>query len=162
MPFEVDLSAPIEGEWFSFQDSHFDQAAGEWIFDPPATDARVRVRRTEAFWRERNAKRERVAEHVFNPKSRSMERISYLKEQTVSETQADVDDAMDFAITGLENFKDKGSGKVIECTRENKLTLMKYPPFDRFVGRCLRLLEGAEAKQKEESEKNSLKPQSGQ
>ena len=153
--FEVDLSAQVEGEWFRFQDSHFDQAAGEWVFDPPATDARVRVRRTEAFWKEKNAKRERVAEHVLNPQTRGMERISYLKEQTVAESQRDTDDAVDYAITGLENFKDKKSKTVIECTRENKLALTKIPAFDRFVGRCLRLLEGAEAKQKEESEKNS-------
>ncbi|MCK9597708.1 MAG: hypothetical protein M0R06_01630 [Sphaerochaeta sp.] len=152
--FEVDLSAQTEGEWFQFQDSHFDQVKGEWIFDPPATDARVRVRRTDTFWRERSAKRERVAEHVYNPKTRSMERISYLKEQTISEQQADVDDAMDYSITGLENFKDKNSGKVLECTRDVKLALMRVPAFDRFIGRCIRLLEGVEAKQKEESEKN--------
>ncbi|MFH2076784.1 MAG: hypothetical protein ABIJ57_15830 [Pseudomonadota bacterium] len=151
---EVDLTAQAEGEWFAFQDSHFDQAAGEWAFDPPATDARVRVRRTDAFWRTRNAKRERIAEHVFNPKTRSMERISYFKEQTVAEAQSDVDDAMDYAITGLENFKDKASGAVLECKRETKLALMRIPAFDRFMGRCLRLLEGAEVKAKEDAEKN--------
>lgn len=152
--FEVDLSAQAEGEWFQFQDSHFDQIRGEWVFDPPATDARVRVRRTEAFWRDRNAKRERVSEHVYNPKSRGMERISYLKEQSVSEAQTSLDDAMDYAITGLENFKDKGSGKVIECNRNNKLALLRIPSFDRFLGRCLRLLEGADKQQQEEAEKN--------
>ena len=152
--FEVDLSAQVEGEWFQFQDSHFDQAAGEWVFDAPATDARVRVRRTDAFWKERNAKRERIAEHVLNTKTRQMERISYLKEQTVAEAQASLDDAMDYAITGLEAFKDKSSGQVIECNRENKLALMRVPAFDRFIGRCLRLLEGAEIAQKEAAEKN--------
>lgn len=152
--FEVDLSAQAEGEWFQFQDSHFDQTKGEWVFDPPTSDARVRVRRTESYWREKNAKRERVAEHVFNPKSRAMERISYLKEQTVAEAQADVDGAWDYAITGLENFRAKGSDGEIECTRDNKLTLMRIPAFDRFIGRCFRLLEGAEAQKKEEAEKN--------
>lgn len=160
--FEVDLGAQAEGEWFQFQDSHFDQAVGEWVYDPPATDARVRVRRTDPFWKERGAKRERIAEYVHNPKTRSMERISYLKEQTVAEAQQDTDDAIDYAITGLENFKDKRSGKVLVCDRETKLALVRIPAFDRFIGRCLRLLEGAEAKQQEESEKNSLRPQSGQ
>ncbi len=152
--FEVDLTAQADGEWFQFQDSHFDQTRGEWIFDPPATDARVRVRRTDAFWKERNAKRKRVVEHVLNPKTHQMERLSYLEEQSAADAQASVDDAMDYAITGLENFKDKGSGKVIDCTRENKLALLRVPAFDRFIGRCFRLLEGAEAAQKEASEKN--------
>lgn len=151
---EIDLTASTDGEWFTWQDSHFDQKAEDWIFDPPATDARVRVRRTDQFNQERAAKRQRVSEIVLNPQSRRMERISYLKEQTIADVQQEADDAIDYAITGLENFKDKKSGKVIECTRENKLLLIKWPPFDRFIARCFRVLSGIEAEAKEASEKN--------
>lgn len=151
--FEIDLGQS-EGEWFFFQESHFDQASGEWVFDPPATDARVRLRRIEPFLRERAAQRKRVVEHVLNPKTRTMERISYFEEQSVSDAQAEMDDAWDYGITGLEYFKDKKTGKVIECTRETKLALMRVPMFDRFIGRCIRVLNGVESEQKEAEEKN--------
>ena len=154
MPFEVDLSLPAEGEWFPFQTSHLDKESGEWLFDPPDSDARVRVRSLQPFLDQRAAKRERVFEHVLNPKSRQMERISYLKEQSVSEIQRDMDDGWDYAITGLENFKDKRSGVTIERTRENVLALMRVPAFDRFIGRCMRILSGAEVEQREAAEKN--------
>lgn len=152
--FEVDLESINEGEWFSYQDSHFDQNTGEWIFDDPVSDAKVRVRRIQEFIAERINRRKREVEHVLNPKTRSMERISYPKEQAPEEAKKEVDDTWDYAITGLEGFGNKKTGETIECTRENKLKLMKIPAFDRFIGHCLKILEGSEVKRAEEAEKN--------
>jgi len=148
--FEIDFQSIDEGEWFPFQDSHFDQKASEWIFDDPTGDAKVRVRRMQPFLQERLSKREKVAEHVLNPKTRSMERITYQKELTSEQIRKENDDLWDYVITGLEAFKNKATGEVLECTRENKLKLITLPAFDRFVGRCLRILEGSE----EQVEKN--------
>ena len=150
---EVDLDSIEEGEWFFYQDSHFDQEIGDWIFDEPQK-SRARIRRLQPFIQKRLQNRKRMAEHVLNPKTRSMERISYFKEQTPEEVKKETDDAWDYAIAGLEGFKNKRTGQVIECTRENKLKLVANPAFDRFIARCFRILEGSEERQREEAEKN--------
>lgn len=151
---EFDFDCIGEGEWFPYQDSHFDQESGELIFEEPSSAARVRIRSIKTILQERFNKRKKVAEHVYNPNTKAMERISYYKDQSPEEVKKDRDDTWDYAITGLEGFKNKKTGEVIECTRENKLKLMTLPAFDRFVGRCLNILEGAEVKRKEEVEKN--------
>jgi hypothetical protein len=144
-----------EGEWFPFQNSKIDPLTGEPVFDDPVTDAKVQIRSMTPFFEERIAKRKRQAEHVMNPKTRQMERISFYAELSVEEAKAERDDAFDFAITGIEGFKDSKTGVVIACTRENKLALMKVPVFDRFFARCQQLLASYGVKQKEEIEKNS-------
>jgi len=143
-----------EGEWFPFFSSHLDPVTGDPIFDEPAKDARVQIRNWLPFMEERLANRKRMVEHVYNPKTRMMERISYFAEQTLEEFWAERDDTYDYAITGIENFKDSKTGEVITCTRENKLKLMKVPVFDRFVARCQRLLASSGVKTKEDEEKN--------
>ena len=149
--FDIDFQAiDGPGEWFFYQNSRFDQKSSEWVFDEPEKDAKVRIRSMRALVQEKLAKREKVAEHVLNPKTRAMERISYYKEQPVDQAQKEADDIWDYVITGIEGFKNKATGEIIACTRENKLKLMKIPAFDRFIGRCLRILEGAE----EQVEKN--------
>uniref|UniRef100_A0A6M3IRH4 Uncharacterized protein n=1 Tax=viral metagenome TaxID=1070528 RepID=A0A6M3IRH4_9ZZZZ len=150
---EIDLDSTEEGEWFFYQDSHFDQEIGDWIFDEPQK-AKVRIRRIQSFLQEKLQNRKRIAEHVLNPKTRAMERISYFKEQSIDEARREIDDVWDYAITGLEGFKNKKTGQIIECTRENKLKLIKIPAFDRFVAHCFRILEGSEIRQKEIAEKN--------
>lgn len=153
--FEVDLESVDLGEWFSYQNSHLDQEKEEWIFEKPVSDkVRVRVRLLFPYLKERANKRKKTAEHILNPKTRQMERITYYEELTPEETQKEIDNTWDYAITGLEGFKDKKTGKVLECTKETKLKLMQVPSFDRFIGHCLKILEGSEAKQREESEKN--------
>ena len=153
MLFDLDSSA---GEWFPFQNSKIDPLTGEPVFDDPVSDAKVQVRSMTPFFEERIAKRKRQTEHVFNPKVRAMERITYYAELSIDEAKAERDDAFDFAITGIEGFKDAKNEKVITCTRENKLALMKVPVFDRFFARCQQLLASSGVKQKEELEKNSF------
>ena len=149
----IDLNAQ-EGEWFPFQNSKIDPLTGEPVFDDPVSDAKVQIRSMTPFFEERIAKRKRQTEHVLNPKTRVMERIAYYAELTVEEARAERDDAFDFAITGVEGFKDSKTGQAITCTRENKLALMKVPVFDRFFARCQQLLSSYGVKQKEEIEKN--------
>ena len=74
---------------------------------------------------------------------------AYVPELSLEEGKAERDDAWDYAITGIENFKDS-KGKIITCTRENKLALMKVPVFDRLVARCLQILASSGVKEKEE------------
>lgn len=151
---EIDLESVDEGEWFFYQDSHFDHEQQDWVFSEPSKTAKIRVRRMQPFIQKRLQKQKKEAEHILNPKTRSMERITYYKDQTPEEAQKNIDDTWDYVITGLEGFKNKKTGKDIECTRENKLKLIEVPAFDRFIAHCLKLLEGSEAKRKEEAEKN--------
>ena len=148
-----------EGEWFPFQNSKIDPLTGEPVFDDPVSDAKVQIRSMTPFFEERIAKRKRQTEHVMNPKTRAMERIAYYVELSIEESRAERDDAFDFSITGIEGFKDSKDGKIIVCTRENKLALMKVPVFDRFFARCQQLLSSSGVK--EQVEKNSLTPLNG-
>jgi hypothetical protein len=151
MFFDLDSS---QGEWFPFFSSHIDPVTGEPIYDEPEKDAKVQIRSIGPFIEERMAKRKKIAEHVYNPKTRAMERNTYYADQTPDELRAERDDLWDYAITGIENFKDSKSGELITCTRENKLKLMKVPVFDRFVARCQQLLASSGVKTKEDEEKN--------
>jgi len=156
--FNLDLT---EGEWFQFFGSHVVPLSGEVTYEEPASDARVQVRSIAPFIEERIAKRKKSIEHVFNPKTRAMERIPYYPELSPEEEKKERDDLWDYAIVAFENFKNKKTGEIISCTRENKLVLMKIPVFDRFIGRCIQLLADSETKIKEDSEKNLSPSQSG-
>ncbi len=144
-----------EGEWFQFFGSHIDPVSGETIYEDPVSDGRVQIRSIMPFIEERVLKRKKSVEHVYNPKTRQMERNSFYADQTPEEIRAERDDTWDYAITGLENFKDKKTGELIICTRENKLRLMKVPVFDRFIARCQQLISDADTKEKEIVRKNS-------
>jgi len=155
---DIDLDAS-EGEWFPFQVSSIDPDTGKVIWDAPALDdkgepiASLKIRIMAPFYEERIVKRVRIVEHVFNPKSRSMERISSFKDLTMDEIRAERDDAIDYAITDIKGFRDKSTKKPLECTKENKLALMKIPVIDRFFGRCQELLgQFSVEKRKEEAE----------
>ena len=151
----------LEGEWFPFQNSKIDPLTGEPVFDDPVTDAKVQIRSMTPFFEERIAKRKRQAEHVMNPKTRQMERISFYAELSVEEAKSERDDAFDFAITGIEGFKDAKTGKMIPCDRASKLALMKVPVFDRFFARCQQLLSSSGVKEQEVASANLSKPQNG-
>jgi hypothetical protein len=150
----LDLDAS-SGEWFNFFSSHIDPVTGEPVYEEPVKDARVQIRSIAPFIEERMAKRKKSFEHIYNPKTRSMERMSFFPDLSPEEQKAERDDLWDYAIVALENFKDSKTGKVIACTRENKLALMKLPVFDRFVARCQQLISSAGVKEKEETVKNS-------
>lgn len=149
MIFDLDKE---QGEWFPFFTSRVDAGTGEIIYDDPVSSARAQIRSWSPFFEERIAQRKKVVEHVFNPKTRSMERLSYFQELPPSEKKKEGEDAIDYAIVGLEGFKDK-SGKVIACTRENKLKLMEIPVFDRYFARCLQLLASRGVEMEEEEKK---------
>jgi len=150
MIFDLDATP----EWFNFFGSHLDPNTGETIFEEPVKDARVQIRSMQPFFEERLAKRKRTAEHIYNPKTRAMERVPYFLELSVEEAIAEREDAYDYAITAIENFKDAKTGEIILCTRANKLKLMKVPVFDRFIARCLQLLASSGVKEKEDKIKN--------
>ena len=149
----IDLDS-TQGEWFQFFGSHIDLNTGEVIYEEPTSDARVQIRSMAPFLEERLTKWKKSIEHVYNPKTRAMERISYYPDQTPEESKGEREDAWDYIITGIENFKDRKTGEEITCTRENKIKLMKNPVFDRFVARCLQIVANTGAKVKEETEKN--------
>ena len=130
-----------EGQWFTFRMSHIDQNTGEIIWDEPIEGVRVQIRSMKKFFEDRISKRERVTEWKINPKTRANEKHTNFKELSMEEVKAERDDAFDYAIVGLEGFKDKKSRKVIECTRENKLALMSKDFFDRFFADCQQTLD---------------------
>ena len=147
-----------QGEWFQFFESRVDPNTGDTVYDKPKGDARVQLRSIVPHIESVMEKRKREVERVLNPKTRAMERISYYPELSISEAKKEREDTWDYAIMGLENFKDSGTGKVIDCTRANKIKLMKVPVFDRFVARCLQIISESGVKEKEASEKNSQTP----
>ena len=151
MLFSLETS---DGEWFPFQNSKIDPLTGEPVFDEPDTSGKVQIRSMTPFFEERIAKRKRQTEHVMNPKTRQMERIAFYADLSVEDARTERDDAFDFAITGIEGIKDFKTGRIFTGTREDKLTLMKVPIFDRFFARCQQLLSSYGVKQKEEIEKN--------
>jgi hypothetical protein len=150
----IDFEATDQGSWFQYFVSRFDSAAGKIVYDPPAGDARVKIRSTIPFWEERAAKRKRVAEFALNPTTRAMERISYLKDQTPEELKTEREDAFDYAILEWENFIDRKTKEPIPCTRENKIKASRNIEFSLFLNECLRILAEADGLAKEQEEKN--------
>jgi hypothetical protein len=150
----IDFDIIEQGEWFQFFESTIDPNTGDIIYNKPKGDARVQLRSIVPYIEAVMDKRTRSIEHVHNPKTRSMERLSYYPEQSLAEIRKEREDTWDYAITGFENFKDRKTGKVIECTRANKIKLMKIPVFDRFVARCLQIIADSGIKEKETEAKN--------
>jgi len=151
MIFDLDEN---QGEWFYFFSSHID-ANGQITYDDPVKDARVQIRSITPFIEARMLSKKKVTEHVLNPKTRQMERLSYFPDLSPEEAIKERDDVWDYAITALENFKDGKTGQVIDCTRENKIKLIKIPIFDRFIARCLQIIDGSGMKAEDNIIKNS-------
>jgi len=157
-----------EGEWFPFQTSRVDSDTGKIVWDDPvlAADntpiASLRVRLVAPFYEERIAKRGRVVEHIYNPKTRAMERVVSFKELTIDELRAERDDAIDYAITGMKGFRDKSTKKPLENIRANKLAMLKNPAIDRFFGYCQERLGQSEVQQKKADAENFTSGSSGQ
>jgi len=149
----LDLDQTI-GERFQFFTSSVDTVTGDILYDKPDGDGWVVLRSIQPFLEERIVQRKRVVEHVFNPKTRSMERVSDFAELTPLEIKKEQDNTWDYAIVDFGNFKDNRTGNTIICDRENKLRLMKVPVFERFIAQCLHLLSASKTVGKEEQEKN--------
>ena len=137
----VDLSGADEGEWYQYFASRIDVNTGDVVYDDPIEGGpRVRIRDMRTFIRERIKARKTQVEHVVNPKTRSMERITYPKELTAQEEKQERENLIDYMVAGFEGFKDKKTKQIVECTRENKIKMMNLPVFDRCVARCQQLL----------------------
>jgi len=146
-----DIDKQNEGEWFTYFKSRVNEK-GEIEYDEPEPNAgRVCVRSITPKLEELQASRKRKFEFVFNPATRSMERVGYYEELPPEEVKKRSDDVWDYSITAWEGLLN-AKGKPIECNRTNKLKLMAIPEFDRFIGRCLQML--GDAKTKAEAEKN--------
>ncbi len=145
-----------KGDWFDFFESTIDIKTGDTTYDDPKPGTgKVCLRNMSVFVRERNRNRKKKTSIVRNPSTRAMEQIELL--QTAEEEAQERDDAFDYAITELKDFFD-AKGKIIECTRENKLELLTIPVFDRFIARCFELQQNASKIQTEVAEKNSSTP----
>jgi hypothetical protein len=137
-----DLGGNEEGEWFPFQASQIDSNTGEVIWGDPVPNVKVKIRSWKPFFEAQIEGRKRQVEHVFNPKSKAMERISFIPELSIEEAKKERDNAYDYAITGFENLKGRDK-QLIACTRENKIGLMKNPVFERFFVKCQQVFDSA-------------------
>lgn len=149
----VDLDSS-KGEWFTFRMSHIDQNIGDIVWDKPLEGVKVQIRSWKPFFEEQIAKRERIVEWKINPKSHVNEKHSNFRDLTTEEILKQKEDAIDYAIVGLEGWKDKKTRKVIECTRENKIALMSKDFFDRFFADCQQLIDSTGIEQEALKEKN--------
>jgi hypothetical protein len=153
-----DLVEQAEGERFQFFTSTVDPATGKITYDDPG-DAWVELRPMQPFFESQLTKRKKITEHVHNPKTRQLERISYYPELSIEEAKKERDDAWDYAITGYGNFKDK-SGVTIEFSRENKLKMIKNPMFTRFCERCFEIMANSGVTKEAEIKNSSPGPSS--
>jgi hypothetical protein len=149
----VDLDS-AKGEWFTFRMSSIDPNTGEIVWGEPVEGVRVQVRSWKPFFEEAYAKRERVIEWKINPKTRQNEKHSNPKDLTADELKQQKDDAIDYAITGLEGFKDKKTRQPIPCTRENKIALMALDFFDRFFVDCQQIIDSTRVEEDKTATKN--------
>jgi hypothetical protein len=149
--------AKEQGDWFPFFGSKIDLSTGEIIFDPPEEGAaEFCFRSPAAFWDERRRGRTKEYKMVLNPQTRAMERVGYYPDLPPEEEQKERDDSWDFCITGMKGARWSSDGPEMECTRENKLKLLKNSAFLRYANRVLQLILETGVKVKEESTKNSL------
>jgi len=142
-----------EGERFQFFTSTIDPTTGKITYDDSG-DAWVELRPMQPFFEQQLAKRKKITEHVHNPKTRQLERISFYPDLSIEEAKKERDDAWDYAITGFGSFKDR-AGNLIQFNRENKLKMIKNPVFTRFCERCFEVMANSGVS-KEEEIKNSL------
>jgi len=164
----VDIGDVAEGVWFPFQNSRVDPDTGKITWDDPILKsngepvASMCIRLMGPFYEERMAKRERTTKYVYNTKSRAMDPVSSFKELTMDEARQERDDAIDYAITGITGFRDKATKKPLECTRANKLIMLKQPAVDRFFAYCQERLGQLGIEQQKAEAENFTSGSSGQ
>lgn len=148
-----DLDHLNEGEWFRYFDSRINEN-GDTVYDEPVVNAeRVCLRAADADILDKIHKQTRktVKEWVLNPKTRQMVR-GEAYEQTPEQIKLESALIWDHAIVDWELLDTNGN--LIPCIQENKVKLMKHPPFARFVIRCLQLSSSSRAEQEGVAEKN--------
>ena len=149
-----DFDKEEQGDWFTFFASRMEPSTGDIVYDVPEEGAaEFRIRSMQPFFEERRKGRKKESKMVVNPTTRAMERVTWWEDLPDDEAQKEADDAWDYAITGIKNAF-ASPGVPIECTRENKLKLIRMPIFLRFVTRVFMIINDAGVKQKEDSEKN--------
>jgi hypothetical protein len=144
-----------KGDWFPFFGSKIDLETGEILYDPPEEGAAEFCFRSPApFWQERQRGRGKEHKMVLNPSTRQMERVGYFPDLPPDEEQAERDDSWDYCITGMKGARWTADGPEMECTKENKLKLLKNSAFLRYANRVLQLILETGAKHKNAAEKN--------
>ena len=163
---EVDFDVQ-DGEIFPYQDSYIDEK-GDTVWANPVLNKdtkepliKVGIRSMTPFFEERMMNRKKAVEHVYNTKTRAMDRITFYPDQSAEEMIEERDAAYNYAITYLEGFKNKKTKKDVDCTYENKIALMKVPNFSRFFTKCQQILDSTGIQTKEEETKNLSTSQSG-
>lgn len=146
---EIDIDF-TEGEWFQYFTSQVDPETEKIVYDEPVPHARVLIRSAAPFIEKSLKDQKSKTEFVLNPKKKNMERVQYFEERPFEKIIEETDDMYDYAILDFEGFRNKKSGEVIECTRENKIALRHNEMFKRFFERCQQKLNG----NIEESSKN--------
>ncbi len=148
------IESEEQGDWYAFFNSRIDPSSGEIEYDKPEKGAaEFRIRSMVPFWEERRKDRKRQYKMVLNPATRSMERVRYYEDLSAEEEKQESEDAWDYVITGMKNAF-SAPGVSMECTRENKLKLIKMPVFMRFLNRVFSMMAEVGVKEKEASEKN--------
>ena len=139
-----DLEKDEQGDWFTFFDSTVDLQTGETRYhDVKEGAAEFRIRSLGEFYTSLEKERKKVHKFVLNPSTRDMERVSFHPDLTAEVIQAEEDDGWDWAITDFKGVK--GSGGIdIECTRKNKLKLVKIPRVNRFLMRVFQVMAQAD------------------
>jgi hypothetical protein len=153
---QFDLNQGSKGAFFKFFKSRIsgaDPVTGEPVIEyaEPEADAPrvyIQIADSETIKKIHAKTRTKKTEFVYNPKTRQMERVSYL-DQTPEQEELERQLIWDHAIKEWEGMLDQ-EGKPIPCTLENKLKLMNDVQFARFVGKCLITVGGSN----EDAEKN--------
>lgn len=163
----IDIGDVSEGEWFPFQRSKVDYEIGKIQWDDPVMVngkpiAEMCVRLMNPFYEERITKRPRITTHVFNPKTRAMDAVTTFKELSAEEIKQERDASVDYAIVDFRGFRNEKTKKPIECTKENKIAIMRQPVIDRFFNYCQERLGQSGVKQREEEAENFTHGSSGQ
>ena len=142
------------GEWFPFFQSEVGKD-GEIVYLEPeenGTSVQIRVADSETMEKIQAETRTRKHDFVPNPKTRQMERVTYI-DQTPAQEKKERELIWDFAIQDWKGVLDT-DGNEVPCTTENKLLLMNNVQFARFVGRCLQLITSSAEERKKLQEKN--------
>ena len=156
-----DLEQDDLGDWFAFFNSRVDPTSGDIIYDEPEEGAaEFRIRSMLPFWEEKQRNRKKQYKFVSNPTTRLMERVGYYEDPPPDIAKKENEDSWEYAITGIRNAL-KPDKTEIECNRENILKLIEIPVFIRFIQRVFEIMSEGRVRFNEESEKNSLNPQSG-
>jgi len=132
-----------EGDWFEYFTSHIDQQTEEIIYDKPIPSVRVLIRSAAPFIEEGLKKQRTKTQMVLNEKSKKMERVQFFEDRPFEKMIEETDDMYDYSILDFEGFRNKKTGEIIKCTRENKIALRHNEIFKRFFERCQQVLNGS-------------------